>query len=312
MPSKGKQCLDILRDLFGTIALRGPDKVFAAVLMDNRSVGAAQSHRQQVIVPCHQNFHCPVDVATAGFVRFRAIVLFIDQFNAEFSRDAMPMKGGFTDNYYLQLAQNIRRFKGARPTPSVKGFRTLSTQKPLTAWSAVTPEYRDFIGDTDKRNWYGWGGVRYTNDTGRNDVVSTKVACDNNNVYFYVKTNKPMTKYTDANWMQLLLDTHRKGKSGWKGYDFIVNRKVRTATTTTLIRLADSKAWDISYRAAGNEMTITIPRKLLELTNPRQTRFDFHWIDNVAVGSGDPADWWYNGDSAPDGRFNYRYENTGK
>jgi hypothetical protein len=237
---------------------------------------------------------------------------FIDQYNAEFSRDAMPMKGGFTDNYYLQLAQNIRRYKGARPTTSVKGFRTLSTSKPFTDWKGVTPEYRDFRGDTDHRNWYGWGGIRYTNSTGRNDIVSAKAACDVGSLYFYVRTARPLTKYTDPNWMQLLIDADQNEKTGWKGYDHVVNRTVRSATKTTLTRLSDGRTWEIPYRATTDQLTVAIPRKLLGLTKTQQTRFDFHWIDNVPVGSGDPADWWYNGDSAPDGRFNYRYENTGK
>ncbi len=34
---------------------------------------------------------------------------FVDQFNDEFSKDTEPMKGGFGDAYYYQLAQNIRR-----------------------------------------------------------------------------------------------------------------------------------------------------------------------------------------------------------
>ncbi|MCP4645505.1 MAG: hypothetical protein GY851_33990, partial [bacterium] len=39
---------------------------------------------------------------------------FIDQYNSEFTRCIHPMKGGYTDNYYMQMAQNIRRYKGVR------------------------------------------------------------------------------------------------------------------------------------------------------------------------------------------------------
>ena len=35
--------------------------------------------------------------------------VFIDQYNAEFNRTIQPMKGGYTDNYDMQMAQNIRR-----------------------------------------------------------------------------------------------------------------------------------------------------------------------------------------------------------
>ena len=43
---------------------------------------------------------------------------FVDQYNAEFNRSIQPMKGGYTDNYYMQMAANIR---SARPVEPYKG-----------------------------------------------------------------------------------------------------------------------------------------------------------------------------------------------
>lgn len=51
---------------------------------------------------------------------------FVDNFNEEFSRDAMPMRGGYGDNYYLQMVDGIRRFKGIRPVPRAQSFQTMS------------------------------------------------------------------------------------------------------------------------------------------------------------------------------------------
>src|SRR5690606_39796828 len=47
-------------------------------------------------------------------------VFFVDQATTEFSRDAEPMKGGYNDNYYLQLVDYIRQYKGlgAQAPPS--------------------------------------------------------------------------------------------------------------------------------------------------------------------------------------------------
>jgi hypothetical protein len=39
---------------------------------------------------------------------------FIDAYNAEFSRDIEPMRGGYGDNYYYQMVAAIRRFKGVQ------------------------------------------------------------------------------------------------------------------------------------------------------------------------------------------------------
>jgi len=42
---------------------------------------------------------------------------FVDQYNAEFNRTIQPMKGGGTDNYYMQMIDGIRRYKGVREAP---------------------------------------------------------------------------------------------------------------------------------------------------------------------------------------------------
>jgi len=46
-------------------------------------------------------------------------------YNAEFNRCIQPMKDGYTDNYYMQMAQNIRRYKGVRPIPEYTGAREM-------------------------------------------------------------------------------------------------------------------------------------------------------------------------------------------
>ncbi|MEI2723003.1 MAG: hypothetical protein V9H26_05515 [Verrucomicrobiota bacterium] len=58
---------------------------------------------------------------TTKFMRRDSTYFFVDQYNAEFNRCLQPMKGGYTDNYYMQMAQNIRRYKGVRPIPEVIG-----------------------------------------------------------------------------------------------------------------------------------------------------------------------------------------------
>lgn len=235
---------------------------------------------------------------------------FVDNFNEEFSRDIMPMKGGYGDNYYMQLVDQIRRYKGARPVPVTKGFRTMTLEGPMSAWREVPSYYKDPVGDTAHRDWPGWGGRKYADATGRNDIVEAKVVNDAQTVWFYVRTQERLTASTDPDWMQLLIDADGNARTGWNGYDFVVNHPVIGAGTTTFRRMTDGRTWQVKYRAEGNEMVVAVPRVLLGLTDPRRLTFDFHWIDNVPVGSGDVADWWYHGDSAPDGRFNYRYVNA--
>ena len=232
---------------------------------------------------------------------------FVDNFNEEFSRDLMPMKGGYGDNYYMQLIDYVRRFKGARPTPVTHGYRTMNLDDSFTAWQDIPSFYRDAAGDTSHRDWSGWGGKQYINITGRNDIVEAKVVNDVQTVWFYVRTQDKLTPFSDLNWMSLLIDADSSAQTGWNGYDFVVNHPVIDASTTTFRRLTDDRTWQVKYRMKGNEMVIAVPRVLLGLTDPKRLTFDFHWADNVPIKTGNVADWWYLGDNAPDGRLNYRY-----
>jgi len=247
----------------------------------------------------------------AGRPQVKGGTFFVDNFNEEFSRDAMPMKGGYGDNYYMQLVDGIRRFKGVRPAPVSHGFHAVSLAGGFGLWHGIWPQYLDDIGDTAHRDHDGFGRRHYTDTSGRNDITSAKVACDSKNIYFYVHTQAALTSFTDPYWMQLLIDADENSQTGWNGYDYVINSRVVNGTTTTLKRLSDGKIWPIHYHAAGSDLMVAIPRALPGLTSLSTTTFDFHWADNVPVG-GDPkqiADWWYKGDSAPDGRFNYRYHN---
>lgn len=232
---------------------------------------------------------------------------FVDQYNSEFNRAIQPMKGGYTDNYYMQMAQNIRRYKGARPIPPLKGERTIAVDGDFADWKAEPVEYRDTIGDTAHRDNKGYGGLHYTNTSGRNDIVATKVALDSSEVYFYVETQAPLTPHDGENWMLLLIDADKNPGTGWFGYDFLVNKKVESNRTTHVMRY-DGKSWVdaaiVAYSYAGNGLEVAIPRDLLGLTG-NTASFDFHWCDNPADLK-DPISLATDGDSAPNRRFNYR------
>jgi hypothetical protein len=245
------------------------------------------------------------------FLGRKSPYFFVDQYNAEFNRTIQPMKDGYTDNYYMQMAQNIRRYKGVRPIPVLSGLHPMTIDGDFSDWAAVDVEYRDTVGDTIHRDYPGYGGQHYRNDSGRNDIVTCKVAVDPEYVSFFVETKQPLTPHTDKNWMLLLIDTDRNHDTGWYGYDYIVNKKMLDGNTTTLSRFdANSRenpwieAAPLRYRYAGSRMELAIPRQLLGLQGDAFT-FDFHWCDNPADLK-DPISLCVEGDSAPNRRFNYR------
>ena len=235
--------------------------------------------------------------------------LFVDQYNQEYSRDCEPMKGGHGDNYYFQLAANVRRYKGVRDVPHANGRHTAVIDGKADEWARVEPEYRDAVGDTLHRNHAGYGATCYTNTTGRNDLKNMKVAQDATSVFFMAETAAPLTPHTDANWMLLFIDADQDAKTGWQGYDVLINRHAdaagRTATVERWTADGWSKAGDARVCAAGNTLELAVSRKLLGL-DKQAVRLDFHWADNMRRID-DLAEFGISGDSAPERRFNYRF-----
>ncbi|MBW3635415.1 MAG: hypothetical protein KY445_02980 [Armatimonadetes bacterium] len=232
---------------------------------------------------------------------------FVDVYNAEFSRDADPMKGGYTDNYYLQLVANIRKYKGARPVPVAGKAQSIDISGDFSQWNGVTPEFRDTVGDTLHRDHAGWGDLHYKNTSGRNDIVSCKVARDARNVYFYARTAQPLSPSTDARWVMLFLNSDQNSATGWNGYDFLVSGTVLNGREITISRW-ENGGWQRnargSFRARGNELQIAVPRSSIGQSTG-QVGFDFKWVDNADPN--DLSSWFTNGDCAPPRRFNYRY-----
>jgi hypothetical protein len=238
-------------------------------------------------------------------------LFFCDQYNAEFNRCLQPMKDGYTDNYYMQMAQNIRRYKGVRPIPELKGLHSVKIDGDFTDWKTANPEYRDARGDVFHRDYKGYGGLHYVNNSGRNDIVTCKVAVDQDKVCFYAATDKALTPHTGNNWMYLLIDADKDPTTGWYGYDYLVNKKVVDEKTTTLMGYDarnPGNPWvekaKLNYKYKGNELELAIPRNLLGLSG-NAFAFDFKWCDNPADLK-DPISLCTDGDAAPNRRFNYR------
>ncbi len=246
---------------------------------------------------------------TAGkFSRPNLPVVFVDQFDQEYSRDIEPVTGLHNDNYYYQLVEGVRRYKGFPALPAATAEKSIDLAGGFDQWRDVGPEFTDHAFDTDHREM-GQGARRYVNSSGRNDLVALKIARDAANVYFYARTREPLTPATDPNWMFLLLDTDQNRKTGWEGYDFILNRSV-DGHETWLERNVGSWKWEkvakVSFRTEGNELMLAVPRAALGLADGEKLTLDFKWWDNPQK-PGDIMDVYLSGDAAPDGRFNFRY-----
>lgn len=233
---------------------------------------------------------------------------FPDQFDTEHSRDIEPMNGGHQDNYYYQLITNIRRFKGMPPPDKSSAAKTIMIDGKFSDWSNVFPVYKAHKGSTLHRNADGFSGTHYTNNTGRNDIVKASVARDKKYVYFYVETATALTPHTDPKWMRLFIDIDKNKKTGWEGYDYVINR-LNPGKKARLERAKNGWEWstvvEVDFSYSGKQMEIRVPR--IFLTVNYKLEFEFKWSDNMQ-SDGDIIDFLVNGDVAPSGRFNYPYK----
>lgn len=237
---------------------------------------------------------------------------FVDSYSHEKSRDIEPVKawGDKGDVYYMQLVNNIRKFKGVEVPDFISAPKTIAIGS-VNDWANVEPEFGSYKGNTLSRNYAGQGaGLTYTNTTGRNDIVKAKVARDAGNVYFYVETAVALTSKTDAKWMRLFIDIDRNKATGWQGYDYVINRS-SPGTTATVEKSTNGWSWSsvgtAQYAINSNKLELKIANSVMGVTSSETLNFEFKWSDNMQV-DGDIMDFYVNGDVAPGGRFNYVYD----
>ncbi len=236
----------------------------------------------------------------------------VDEFNPQFNRDLEPAKGSYGDNYYWQFVSNMRRYKGMEAPQPPSPARTMKIDGRFEKWRTVTPEFRDSALDIAPRDApASVPNVHYTNLSARNDIVACKTTSDKSNVYFYVRTASTLSPHTDPNWMLLLIDADQNPKTGWMGYDFVINLSgVKDRTTTIARNVGGRYQWStlrtIPYRVQGRELELAVPRRILGLSQGAP-HFDFKWADNIPSQPG-IMDFYSQGDVAPNSRFNYRAE----
>ena len=210
-----------------------------------------------------------------------------DEYNMEYSRDIEPMKGGYRDAYYWQLMNFVRRWKGL-PEPA-RGHRAY---RPMAAgdigWQDVSPAFEEMTGDAAPRHHAGYDacGV-YTNRTAENEFACLKVSVGTDGkLRFWARTVAPI-RITGPRSMNLLVRVAGFSPNGL-GY---------THEFTPTMPCASFAASDFVYAVEAVRLGIdpTAPFSL-----------EFKWSDNRQ--SDTVEDFYVNGDAAPRGRVNWRFD----
>lgn len=237
---------------------------------------------------------------------------FIALFNQEYSREVEPAKTGIKDNYYYQMVSNIRRYKGVRNGNVDMQFDRMAINDDFSQWNNITYEYRDDIGDITHRNEKRFDGKEsYVNESGRNDIIISKVVSSQDSVYFYVETTTDITAWSGDKWMYLLINSDGNYNTGWYGYNYLINHEVLSANKTTLKSNVNKEfSWsepvEIDMVYVANQLHLKVAKSDLGISDFDTFYFDFKWVDN-SLPTGDIMEFIDMGDAAPNARFNYRY-----
>lgn len=236
-------------------------------------------------------------------------VSFTDCFNMEYSRDVEPMKGGYGDNYLMQLTSNVRAFKeGTAPKKANVNKKTVTLGK-SDDWRGI-PFYRDPRGDAAARNHVGSWNYIYRDDTNRNDIISVAIANDDTYLYLNATVAFELIRSDDANWMNVYFNVVDDAEKGVGGFNYVLNRsRDLSASKATLSRLhadgtlSDVGACDLFVRENGVEFRIPLSLLSLSASKPKVA---VKVTDNIQNFT-DPMDFYVSGDSAPIGRYAYGY-----
>lgn len=232
---------------------------------------------------------------------------FPDNFSDNYSRDIEPSMGDLKDHYYYQMVSYIRRFKGTDDFQRSNGLKSIDIYSDTDQWNDVEPFFYAYGGNTLTRNYDGYKGHHYDNDTGRNDITGAKVSYDKEYIYCMVETKDKLSDPTGNAWMRLFIDVDESDKN-WETFEYVINRR-SPGDKAVVERSKGGWDWEAvgeaEYSVKDNRLQIKVKKKTLGIKGDR-FELNFKWSDNMQ-NEGDIFDFYQYGDTAPIGRFKYRF-----
>lgn len=219
---------------------------------------------------------------TAGVWTNDKPIAIFDCLDAEYSRDIEPMAGGFGDAYYMQLIDEVRKFKGID--------KEMTAALPFAAQNYTTAKIQR-KSDTFK------GEI--TDDSIRNIITAVAVEEQGDSLVFAAETRDTIDETNRiGDWMRLLISTHDSND-----FEYCFNLRADGKGKTVAARKQNGK-WQriglIDYKTEGNRIALTVPRAMLG----DATKINFKWVDSVCHCL-KADDYYLHGSCAPLGALYY-------
>ncbi len=236
----------------------------------------------------------------------------VDQCNGEFSRDSEMTADEYEDNFYLQLCDNIRRYKNT--SVGEARVKTVDVNIPMiedtTEWNKVKAVFRSIGRDNSPRSYIGAiPSITYEQPAARNNIYEIRVTESETHLYFYIKTDDVIAEReeNDTGWMNIFIGIGDLSLDGWCGYEYVINRGAKNGRTTVEKLSADfsgTSAGEGVYYMSGNILQVKIPKETLGITG--RANIYFKVADGVEHPE-DIMDYYVSGRSLPMGRLSFRY-----
>lgn len=227
---------------------------------------------------------------------------FVDCANEEFSRDIEPMKGGYEDSFYLQLCDNVRRFKGIKEQIR-KTYKTTVDINDLASWDGVTSLYKAVSQNSVARDSSSVDRrYQYKTDAARNNIQQVKLANDSEKLYFLATAQEELKSCDSADFVNLYIGVGDLELKGWNGYEFVLScgDKALYALDASGTR---TKVADAQVAVSGKSVSAAISLSDLGLADAQGIYFKV----TDGVGSTDIMDTYVDGKCMPMGRLSYYY-----
>ena len=244
-------------------------------------------------------------------------IRFVDCANPDASRDIEPMDGILKDNYLMQTANYVKRFKKAANRVDVGEKKTIYIDRGFEQWDSVSAVYRDFTGDAISRTGNCFGNS-VTNTSNRNDFSILKVCHDNNNIYFYAEVTENFKTIVARAPLMLFIRSKGTATTGntWEGYDYMVQINSNSAEEGTLLQSAGGWNWNevssVRVRFDGTKVMIKVPKQMMGIAKTDLVDIQFKWFDSKNKYTGDIMQLYNYGDTAPYGRYTYIFSQIKK
>ncbi|WP_211316444.1 hypothetical protein U0035_00055 [Niabella yanshanensis] len=233
----------------------------------------------------------------------------VDAVNKEYSRDIEPMRGGYQDAFYMQMIQNIRKYKGVSNEITASGKTTIDITAGEEPWKRIPYTAVNISKNRYERNSSGAATItRYTQPAPENHIQEVKVAHDDQQIYFLIRGrnsfSNPGGKF---NWVNILIGTGVPSLKAWEGYEYLIGKTYASGQASVGKLQPDFKtiaSGAAKYTINGNVLQISCPKVAVGLNGSGTFYF------KVAADVAEPQDimsYYTSGSSLPLGRLSYAY-----